>query len=1103
MRIYEHFTYTGREQRWKVPEGVTQATFECWGAAGGMPSGLAFEGKKRQVRGGTGPRNIYFFNSPRHEGQLGNSYPNNAGYARGKKNVTVGDTYFIFVGGNGGPGHSTIKLQKDGTTYSIGLRGGAGGYNGGGDGGKGAHVKQNLYNSGSHKVHYRRNSLPPAAHVGQLWYDTGSHEVKQCNTTYHSGGAANSKWDKVTHDHAHAVGPSGGGGGGATDIRYGGDALGDRILVAGGGGGAGGHWNKTGSAAWTLRQVPAHPAPPFGNDGTSRATGPDHTWATGVNYLVGGWGGGGIGGGTGPVPHAAPTVGGGNASSGGSGGVATGRHKDGTSPGHVHGSGGHGGTHVAGGSRGRGGSGGQNGSLGNGGNGANADGGWDDWCAGGGGGGGGYYGGGGGGQGFKVSGHHSGVHTRGGGGGGGSNYAGSGFTSSLLSGCARPPSSEGSHGTGANGHGGFARITYNQPPVVKWKSIPRAILGGSTFTATFDYTPAIKGGKPISHYVVGTSATPTDTFPTAETTVMVSDPTLTEFSWDFTAPASGVTEAFFVQVVDTDGDASAWLKQTVHGLSSTETSTASITAPASGSLFPGSATVDWTLGTQTPLVAYRLGVSGNDPASGALYTTQTGYRRGGSRVNLATDPGFEGSAVWSSTANTVLVSDTTYPGVSGHNGKIGWSFTDDNSAENHTTTWDNLSPGTTYRLHIEAASATSLDSRPVAVQVWDENGLLTTATIDMSAANAGVYTAADIQFTPTTQGVYFVVLPSATGYDVDAALQTWDFEDGTTGGFSTGASDGTYANSGDLSLKVTAASTHDLSSYLTGAGDYLLEAMVYVPSGGGDKATLQVAGTGVANTAYGENPTLNQWAPMRLPFTWDGAGTVAVNLNGDATGVWYDDIAVYVADNTDTPDFGNTDTWQGTFLANMLLELVYEEDGAGYGGYFDGSHLNGLTGSVSWSGTANASASYLTGTDILTGDITGEEAPLANGLLFLDTLTEGAVVNGYDGSQVSIPVDVKPSLPATPTVSLTVDSTTGIMTLAINANDGAATYKTTSFDILRNGVRIATGLTPDITTRDATYMDAPGNTTATYVVRAIDAIGGFSDQTDGTVTLVP
>lgn len=1103
MRIYEHFRYTGAEQSWTVPEGVTEAKFECWGAAGGMPSDLARAGKKRQLKGGTGPANKSFTNSPTAQGQLGVSYPNNAGYAMGVKAVDEGDVYYVYVGGNGQPGHSTIKLEWDGTTYSINLRGGAGGWNGGGDGGKGGHVHQNLYNSSSTKVTYRRASMPGAAKAGQLWYDTDAHLVKKCNTTYHSGGGSASKWDQVTAKHSHSVGPSGGGGGGATDIRMNGDDTSNRILVAGGGGGAGGSWNKTGASAWALQQVPATPAPPFGTDTTgSGPSGPDNTWASAVNYLTGGWGGGGMGGSTGPAPNPSPTTDGGAATPGGSGGPSTGRHADGKTPGSIGGSGGKGGTATVGGARGSGGSNGSNGSLAQGGTGADADGGYDNFCAGGGGGGGGFYGGGGGGQGFQVTGDSTGITSRGGGGGGGSNYVSPLFTSSFLGGCARPPLTVGNHGTGANGLGGFARITFNKPPVVRWKTVPRALLGGSTFDAVFTFIPAVSNGSGIAYYVVGTGAE-ADSFPSSQSTIMVTDPTTTEFTHTFTAPATGNTEAIFVQVVDLDGDASAWLKQNITGLAAAATSTATITSPAAGTQFIDSATVDWTLGTQTPLAAYRLGLSGTDLVSGAERTVMTGWRRGGSRVNLALDPGFEGSNVWTAP----LTPSTDHPGISGSCGKIVWPLTEDESAEVTTTTWDNLNPGTTYRLHLEIASNRPLDTRMYEVQVWDDNGLLSTYVVQLGAEAAGTYVPLDMQFTPHTQGVYVRFVPSATGLNTDVdPVVSLDFEDGTTGGFTgTVASDGTQSNSGDLALKATGTGTLDitaaLSAGLYAAGDYLAQAWVYAPV---TAPVLTVSGAGIANTSTGTGVAEAAWQFLRIPVTWDGVNAVTITINGDATnGIWWDDVEVYPADNADAAVFGNTDTGQVSYLANMLLELVYEEDAAGYGAYFDGSHLNGLTGTVSWSGTANDSPSYLTGTDVVTDSLDYSGAPLNGGSLFLDTLTEGAVLSGYDGSRASIAMAVNPSLPVLPTVALTVDNTTGLMTLSINAADGAATNKTVSFDVFRNGTRIATGLTPDLTTRQATYVDAPGHgVETTYVVRAFDSEGGYMDQSDGSVTVV-
>jgi hypothetical protein len=89
------FTYTGNAQSWTVPDGVTQATFDVYGAQGGSSSSVL----------GT------------REGGLG-------GKARSTIAVTPGNELQINVGGAGSPG----------------VEGGAGGdrgFNGGGDGGDG------------------------------------------------------------------------------------------------------------------------------------------------------------------------------------------------------------------------------------------------------------------------------------------------------------------------------------------------------------------------------------------------------------------------------------------------------------------------------------------------------------------------------------------------------------------------------------------------------------------------------------------------------------------------------------------------------------------------------------------------------------------------------------------------------------------------------------------------------------------------------------------------------------------------------------------------------------------------------------------------------
>lgn len=120
-----NFSYTGAQQTWVVPAGVTQVSVQVWGAQGGSSYDCD---PAIQEDGGLG------------------------GMAQGTLNVTPGQTLYIYVGGKPtDPGNVTPK---------------PGGFNGGGDGGE-----------------------------------------------------------------------YGAGGGGASDIRVGGTALTDRVVVAGGGGG--------------------------------------------------------------------------------------------------------------------------------------------------------------------------------------------------------------------------------------------------------------------------------------------------------------------------------------------------------------------------------------------------------------------------------------------------------------------------------------------------------------------------------------------------------------------------------------------------------------------------------------------------------------------------------------------------------------------------------------------------------------------------------------------------------------------------------------------------------------------------------------------------
>jgi hypothetical protein len=103
----------------------------------------------------------------------------------------------------------------------------------------------------------------------------------------------------------------------------------------------------------------------------------------------------------------------------------------------------------------------------------------------------------------------------------------------------------------------------------------------------------------------------------------------------------------------------------------------------------------------------------------------------------------------------------------------------------------------------------------------------------------------------------------------------------------------------------------------------------------------------------------------------------------------------------------------------------------------------------------------------------------------------------------TVDVEVNPSSPATPTVTLSIKNADGYLQLDIDAADGSESSKTVSFDIFRDGTRIATGLTPDQSTRQASFRDFPATSTSpAYTVRAWNAERGFADQTTGTVAEV-
>lgn len=186
------------------------------------------------------------------------------------------------------------------------------------------------------------NVIPQGAHmVGELtgltpgatlYIYVGGHGADSSGTTNAGAGGYNGGGDGGT---------GAGGGGGASDIRQGGTALSDRIVVAGGAGGNGGNWGSTGfSNGAGIAAIGSD----VGGDGTVGAgsVGNRGTGGGGGNLGAGGSGGSSFGTG-------------GSAGVGGTGGTRTFRSGGGGGAG-LYGGGGGGGA-LAGGSGGGGGGG--------------------------------------------------------------------------------------------------------------------------------------------------------------------------------------------------------------------------------------------------------------------------------------------------------------------------------------------------------------------------------------------------------------------------------------------------------------------------------------------------------------------------------------------------------------------------------------------------------------------------------------------------------------------------------------------------------------------------------------------------------------------------
>jgi VCBS repeat-containing protein len=235
------FSYTGAAQSWTVPEGVTQATFDVYGAGGGGASTRSFGGR--------------------------------GGEAKATISVTPGETLQVNVGGRGGEG---VK----GTDITI--PGGAGGFNGGAAGGNAGDNGTDLTSGGGGggASDVRRDTPAPgdfalveriivaggggggggsSGGIGGLGgsgggVTGGDGETRSGGSEAGGGGGTDSKGGAggagFTSSFNGAAGDAGiggrgatnndGGGGGGGGGYYGGGGGGGRSLDAGGGGGGSG-----------------------------------------------------------------------------------------------------------------------------------------------------------------------------------------------------------------------------------------------------------------------------------------------------------------------------------------------------------------------------------------------------------------------------------------------------------------------------------------------------------------------------------------------------------------------------------------------------------------------------------------------------------------------------------------------------------------------------------------------------------------------------------------------------------------------------------------------------------------------------------------------
>ena len=212
------FRYTGRARTWRVPAGVTRASFDVFGAAGGGNDvvGLPI------IRGGKG------------------------GHTSAEIKVTPGEVLHIFVGGKGRDGASTLGLPP--------RHGSRGGFNGGGNGGFNPfnHQLGSGGGGGGGASDIRVGGTHLANRVIVAGGGGGSSErLSTCGFSVGGGGGGLKGAHGVAAFVASCIGGTGGdqfGHSGSRLLGFGGNGALPFRQLAGGGGGGGGYYGGGGGS---------------------------------------------------------------------------------------------------------------------------------------------------------------------------------------------------------------------------------------------------------------------------------------------------------------------------------------------------------------------------------------------------------------------------------------------------------------------------------------------------------------------------------------------------------------------------------------------------------------------------------------------------------------------------------------------------------------------------------------------------------------------------------------------------------------------------------------------------------------------------------------